>query len=120
MLRTPDDSYSNSRHAGFNRFRPQGSTILTICNELPGQLSSDKLAGKAVLLVWDAASPDYPVNVLVGDGNPTCASFSPNQNFIVFAGTEDGNLLVWDLREARTAQTIEVRLRALTSVCVNP
>mmetsp|Transcript_105651 Transcript_105651/g.305413 ORF Transcript_105651/g.305413 Transcript_105651/m.305413 type:complete len:518 (+) Transcript_105651:924-2477(+) len=86
----------------------QGSTILTICNELPGQLSSDKLAGKAVLLVWDAASPDYPVNVLVGDGNPTCASFSPNQNFIVFAGTEDGNLLVWDLREARTAQTIEL------------
>ena len=60
------------------------------------------------------------INVLVGDGNPTCASFSPNQNFIVFAGTEDGNLLVWDLREARTAQTIEVRLRALTSVCVNP
>ena len=89
--------------------------MLTIYRELPGHTPTDKLAGKAVLLVWDATSPDYPINVLVGDGNLTCASFSPNHSFIVIAGTEDGNLLVWDLREARTAQTIEVRMHARNS-----
>ena len=72
--------------------------------------------GKSFLLLWDAGSPDYLMAVLMADGVVTCACFSPTHNFIVIAGTEDGSLAAWDLRESRASSSAEVE-RMFSDLC---
>jgi WD40 repeat protein len=49
--------------------------------------------------IWDVFTPGAPVHVLAASGQPTCCCFSSAQTFLLLAGTAEGSLHLWDLRE---------------------
>ena len=59
------------------------------------------LRTKNFICIWDYLfDPHRPKYILISDCTPVCASFSThNHNCAVFAGTEEGIVQVWDLRE---------------------
>ncbi|XP_074938488.1 cytoplasmic dynein 2 intermediate chain 1 [Phalacrocorax aristotelis] len=54
---------------------------------------------KSIICVWNIWQPSSPQKVLTCDSEVVCCCFSPNKTTLVFAGTIDGSLLLWDLRE---------------------
>ncbi|KAM6314938.1 cytoplasmic dynein 2 intermediate chain 1 [Aegotheles albertisi] len=54
---------------------------------------------KSIICIWNIWQPSSPQKVLICDSEVICCCFSPNKATLVFAGTIDGSLLVWDLRE---------------------
>jgi hypothetical protein len=64
---------------------------------------SNSSSSVGVLCLWDINRPNAPTDVLVCHGHPTCCLLSPGRAHIALAGTEDGAVVVWDLRE--TAQS---------------
>lgn len=56
-------------------------------------------AHKGLILIWDLLSPTYPTKVLLLDGTPSCVGCDHARAHIIFAGTEEGSIAVWDLRE---------------------
>lgn len=59
----------------------------------------DGTAHKGLILLWDVLSPAQPSKVLLLDGSPTVVGSDHERAHIVFAGTEEGSIAVWDLRE---------------------
>lgn len=71
--------------------------------------SSHALAGTSVIGIWDAATEPYKLlNMLISECHITSVCFSPNANHLVIAGSNEGNVLVWDLREQPTPHAIQV------------
>eukprot|EP00981_Chlorochromonas_danica_P000486 scaffold98_cov248-Ochromonas_danica.AAC.27 len=61
----------------------------------------DLRANKGLISLWDViASPGCPYLLLECSSQPSCATFSNAQSHLVVAGTYDGALHLWDLREA--------------------
>uniref|UniRef100_A0A8D0H071 Dynein 2 intermediate chain 1 n=1 Tax=Sphenodon punctatus TaxID=8508 RepID=A0A8D0H071_SPHPU len=58
-----------------------------------------QLDSKYLLCAWNVWQPSSPQKVLVCESEVTCCCFSPSKATLVFAGTIDGSVLVWDLRE---------------------
>ncbi|XP_053915342.1 cytoplasmic dynein 2 intermediate chain 1 [Cuculus canorus] len=76
----------------------QRQTLLSV-HGLPEKTGVVKLNRKSIICVWNIWQPSSPQKVLICDSEITCCCFSPNKTTLVFAGTIDGSLLVWDLRE---------------------
>ncbi|XP_037746987.1 cytoplasmic dynein 2 intermediate chain 1 isoform X5 [Chelonia mydas] len=64
--------------------------------EKPGAIQLDR---KYIVCVWNVWQPSSPQKVLVCEAEVSCCCFSPSKATLVFAGTMDGSLVVWDLRE---------------------
>ncbi|XP_066441629.1 cytoplasmic dynein 2 intermediate chain 1 isoform X2 [Eleutherodactylus coqui] len=60
---------------------------------------SSGLWTKYIICVWNIWQPSSPQKILICECEVTCCCFSPGKASLVFAGTVDGSLLVWDLRE---------------------
>jgi hypothetical protein len=60
------------------------------------------LESKAVLAVWDVNQPLLPVKLLVMQGEPVCCAMEVLRPHICFAGSSEGSVLVWDLRESNS------------------
>jgi WD40 repeat protein len=82
-------------------------------------LSSTSGDGKSFVIVWDIISPAAPAHVLVADSDLTCACFSPSSSSVVLAGSAEGGILVWDLREASSARTIQAAADLGVACAVN-
>ncbi|XP_008934390.1 PREDICTED: WD repeat-containing protein 60, partial [Merops nubicus] len=76
----------------------QRQTLLSV-HGLPEKAGVDLLNRKSIICVWNIWQPSSPQKVLICDSEVTCCCFSPNKTTLVFAGTIDGSVLVWDLRE---------------------
>uniref|UniRef100_A0A8C3U0F1 Dynein 2 intermediate chain 1 n=1 Tax=Catharus ustulatus TaxID=91951 RepID=A0A8C3U0F1_CATUS len=76
----------------------QRQTLLSV-HGLPEKAGVDLLSRKSLICVWNIWQPSSPQKVLICDSEVMCCCFSPSKATLVFAGTEDGSLLVWDLRE---------------------
>ncbi|KFP35419.1 WD repeat-containing protein 60, partial [Chlamydotis macqueenii] len=76
----------------------QRQTLLSV-HGLPEKAGSVLLNRKSIICVWNIWQPSSPQKVLICDSEVICCCFSPNKTTVVFAGTIDGSLLVWDLRE---------------------
>ncbi|KAM9232738.1 cytoplasmic dynein 2 intermediate chain 1 [Leptosomus discolor] len=76
----------------------QRQTLLSV-HGLPEKAGVGLLNRKSVICVWNIWQPSSPQKVLICDSEVICCCFSPNKTTLVFAGTVDGSLLVWDLRE---------------------
>ena len=64
------------------------------------EADADLRANKGLLSLWDTvANAGAPSLLLECPGQPSCCSFSATQAHIVVAGTIDGSLHLWDLRE---------------------
>jgi hypothetical protein len=78
--------------------------------------SNHPLEGKGVICIWDLLVPDYPAHVLVADGDVTCACFAEGQACIVLAGSREGNIFAWDLRQAMSARALQVGVFIVSGV----
>ncbi|NWQ69528.1 WDR60 protein, partial [Neopipo cinnamomea] len=76
----------------------QRQTLLSV-HGLPEKAGVDLLNRKSLICVWNIWQPSSPQKVLICDSEVICCCFSPSKTTLVFAGTTDGSLLVWDLRE---------------------
>ncbi|XP_054673035.1 cytoplasmic dynein 2 intermediate chain 1 isoform X2 [Grus americana] len=76
----------------------QRQTLLSV-HGLPEKAGVVLLNRKSIICVWNIWQPSSPQKVLICDSEVICCCFSPNKTTLVFAGTIDGSLLVWDLRE---------------------
>uniref|UniRef100_U3JWU0 Dynein 2 intermediate chain 1 n=1 Tax=Ficedula albicollis TaxID=59894 RepID=U3JWU0_FICAL len=76
----------------------QRQTLLSV-HGLPEKAGVDLLSRKSIICVWNIWQPSSPQKVLICDSEVVCCCFSPSKATLVFAGTVDGSLLVWDLRE---------------------
>ncbi|XP_063308729.1 cytoplasmic dynein 2 intermediate chain 1 isoform X1 [Pelobates fuscus] len=65
------------------------------CNHAESTLLKDKF----VICVWNIWEPTSPQHVLICESKVECCCFGPGKVPLVFAGTKDGSVLVWDLRE---------------------
>ncbi|XP_009474268.1 PREDICTED: WD repeat-containing protein 60 [Nipponia nippon] len=76
----------------------QRQSLLSV-HGLPEKAGGVLLNRKSIICVWNIWQPSSPQKVLTCDSEVVCCCFSPNKTTLVFAGTIDGSLLVWDLRE---------------------
>ncbi|XP_075602729.1 cytoplasmic dynein 2 intermediate chain 1 isoform X2 [Balearica regulorum gibbericeps] len=76
----------------------QRQTLLSV-HGLPEKAGGVLLNRKSIICVWNIWQPSSPQKVLICDSEVICCCFSPSKTTLVFAGTIDGSLLVWDLRE---------------------
>nr|XP_054491968.1 cytoplasmic dynein 2 intermediate chain 1 [Agelaius phoeniceus] len=76
----------------------QRQTLLS-AHGLPEKAGVGLLSRKSLVCVWNIWQPSSPQKVLICDSEVMCCCFSPSKATLVFAGTADGSLLVWDLRE---------------------
>uniref|UniRef100_A0A8C5NLC7 WD repeat domain 60 n=1 Tax=Junco hyemalis TaxID=40217 RepID=A0A8C5NLC7_JUNHY len=76
----------------------QRQTLLS-AHGLPEKADVGLLSRKSLICVWNIWQPSSPQKVLTCGSEVMCCCFSPSKATLVFAGTADGSLLVWDLRE---------------------
>ncbi|CAN2390224.1 WD repeat-containing protein 60 [Pristimantis euphronides] len=76
----------------------QRHLLLTVHGPSHGT-ESTSLWEKYLICVWNIWQPSTPLKILFCQSEVTCCCFSPGKASLVFAGTVDGSLLVWDLRE---------------------
>ncbi|XP_072859003.2 cytoplasmic dynein 2 intermediate chain 1 isoform X3 [Pogona vitticeps] len=76
----------------------QRQALLSV-HELPEKSSDVMLDSKYIICVWNVWQPSSPQKLLSCESQVTCCCFSPSKAILVFAGTIDGSVLVWDLRE---------------------
>ncbi|KAM7037576.1 cytoplasmic dynein 2 intermediate chain 1 [Passerculus sandwichensis] len=76
----------------------QRQTMLS-AHGLPEKAGVGLLSRKSLICVWNIWQPSSPQKVLICDSEVMCCCFSPSKATLVFAGTADGSLLVWNLRE---------------------
>ncbi|XP_017584391.1 PREDICTED: WD repeat-containing protein 60 [Corvus brachyrhynchos] len=76
----------------------QRQALLSV-HGLPEKAGVGLLSRKSLICVWNIWQPSSPQKVLICDSEVICCCFSPSKATLVFAGTVDGSLLVWDLRE---------------------
>ena len=83
----------------------EGPFVLSVC-----ALDSDgsnSLSGTSVGVLWDTLAPEHPAQLLVTDCDLTCACFK--STLVILAGSREGNLIMWDLREPNSAAGMKVR-----------
>jgi hypothetical protein len=61
--------------------------------------------GGGAICVWSTREPSQPQFYLVSQSPSVCSSFGPIRTPLVFCGTEDGCVLLWDLRETVAMHT---------------
>ncbi|XP_050969705.1 cytoplasmic dynein 2 intermediate chain 1 isoform X2 [Labeo rohita] len=61
--------------------------------------SAVRLDGETIICVWNIWEPSRPQKILLYESEVKCCCFSPGKVTLVFAGTEVGSVVVWDLRE---------------------
>ncbi|XP_059901503.1 cytoplasmic dynein 2 intermediate chain 1 isoform X2 [Gadus macrocephalus] len=76
----------------------QRQTLLSVHGPL-AQPGAVRLDSWTLLCVWSMWEPSRPQKVLVYESEVRCCCFSPGRGALVLAGTSDGSLVLWDLRE---------------------
>jgi len=95
----------NTRKAVSLRFSSLNSNLIVAAYQYPPpeddpELDVDLKPFKGLYCIWDLSNPGGPSFILEAAGQPTCCCFSGSQHHIVIAGTKEGSLHLWDLRES--------------------
>eukprot|EP01137_Pigoraptor_chileana_P018006 Opistho-2@76862 len=87
--------------AQFSPTQPQ--LLLTSFGAYPNPLrTSDVNRDLGFVTLWNLNEPSRPQKILVCESVPTRVCFSPVKASMAFAGTVDGSVVAWDLREPST------------------
>ncbi|XP_033099658.1 WD repeat-containing protein 60-like isoform X2 [Anneissia japonica] len=82
------------------QFHPVQTNLLLTAHTLPRlSISKHPLSGCGLICLWNLNMPTKPQKVLSCQSPISCCCFSPSKTSSVFAGTEDGSVVAWDLRE---------------------
>ena len=68
------------------------------CNNV--ETNRDCLQGRGIVCYWNVNEPSQPQKILYCESSPNSCCFSPVKSSLVFAGLEDGSVVVWDIRES--------------------
>ncbi|XP_072432294.1 cytoplasmic dynein 2 intermediate chain 1 isoform X4 [Chiloscyllium punctatum] len=79
----------------------QRQTLLSV-HSLPKEPGVVQLASNYMICVWNIWEPSAPQKILVCESEVQCCCFGPSNVVSVFAGTVDGSVIAWDLREHST------------------
>ncbi|XP_038153811.1 cytoplasmic dynein 2 intermediate chain 1 isoform X2 [Cyprinodon tularosa] len=63
------------------------------------QASTPHLDSCSMVCVWNIWEPSRPQKILIYEAEIQCCCFSPGKSTLVFAGTQVGSVVLWDLRE---------------------
>ncbi|XP_029444375.1 WD repeat-containing protein 60 [Rhinatrema bivittatum] len=91
--------FLHERRVSWLHFSQVQRHMLLSVHDLPLDLSTVRLDRKYIICVWNIWEPSIPQKILVCDAQITCCCFSPGKATLVFAGTMDGSVVMWDLRE---------------------
>ncbi|KAI8588723.1 hypothetical protein BDZ88DRAFT_420885 [Geranomyces variabilis] len=58
------------------------------------------LEAGGLLCLWRITDPTAPYRILACENSPTSCCFATNKHSLVFAGTDSGSVLAWDLQES--------------------
>ncbi|XP_058638150.1 cytoplasmic dynein 2 intermediate chain 1 isoform X2 [Onychostoma macrolepis] len=76
----------------------QRQTLLSV-HPPSSKSSAVRLDCETIICVWNIWEPSRPQKILLYESEVRCCCFSPGKVTLVFAGTEVGSVVVWDLRE---------------------
>uniref|UniRef100_A0A8C1G6D0 WD repeat domain 60 n=1 Tax=Cyprinus carpio TaxID=7962 RepID=A0A8C1G6D0_CYPCA len=76
----------------------QRQTLLSV-HPPSSKSSAVRLDSETIICVWNIWEPSRPQKILLYESEVRCCCFSPGKVTLVFAGTEIGSVVVWDLRE---------------------
>ncbi|XP_051872002.1 cytoplasmic dynein 2 intermediate chain 1 isoform X2 [Pristis pectinata] len=76
----------------------QRQTLLSV-HSLPKEPGMVQVASYYIICVWNIWEPSFPQKVLICESEVQCCCFGPGNVLSVFAGTVDGSIVAWDLRE---------------------
>ncbi|XP_042187840.1 cytoplasmic dynein 2 intermediate chain 1 [Callorhinchus milii] len=86
----------------------QRQTLLSV-HSVPKEPVAVQLDNKYIICVWNIWEPSAPQKVLVCESAVQCCCFSPGRAISVFAGTVDGSVVLWDLRQhSSTHHTLQI------------
>ncbi|KAJ3161303.1 WD repeat-containing protein 60 [Geranomyces michiganensis] len=88
-----DISYADTDH----RLVLVAYSPVTDISMLPDPPSGLEAGG--LLCLWRITDPTSPYRVLACENAPTSCCFATNKHSLVFAGTDSGSVLAWDLQE---------------------
>ncbi|XP_066579794.1 cytoplasmic dynein 2 intermediate chain 1 isoform X2 [Amia ocellicauda] len=95
-------SFLHGREVSLTRFsQAKKQTLLSVHRPL-SKPTAVWLDHKTVVCIWNIWEPSCPQQVLLCNSEIRCCCFSPGNATLVFAGTDDGSVVVWDLREHST------------------
>ncbi|XP_059827865.1 cytoplasmic dynein 2 intermediate chain 1 isoform X1 [Hypanus sabinus] len=78
--------------------RVQRQTLLSV-HSLPKESAMVQVANCCIICVWNIWEPSFPQKVLICESEVQSCCFGPGNVLSVFAGTADGSVVAWDLRE---------------------
>ncbi|XP_051872006.1 cytoplasmic dynein 2 intermediate chain 1 isoform X5 [Pristis pectinata] len=76
----------------------EGSLVCGV-HSLPKEPGMVQVASYYIICVWNIWEPSFPQKVLICESEVQCCCFGPGNVLSVFAGTVDGSIVAWDLRE---------------------
>ncbi|XP_073693301.1 cytoplasmic dynein 2 intermediate chain 1-like [Garra rufa] len=76
----------------------QRQTLLSV-HPPSSKSSAVRLDSETVICIWNIWEPSRPRKVLLYESEVRCCCLSPGKVTLVFAGTDVGSVVVWDLRE---------------------
>jgi len=90
-----------NRNVSALKFSNIQSYLLMAAYPYPLNDNDDLRQLRGLYAIWDtsASPPSAPSHILEASGQPTAVCFSDSQSYIVIAGTDEGSLHLWDLRE---------------------
>ncbi|XP_069770822.1 cytoplasmic dynein 2 intermediate chain 1 isoform X2 [Narcine bancroftii] len=76
----------------------QRQTLLSV-HSFPKEPGVVKLVSNYIICIWNIWEPSFPQKVLICESEVQCCCFGPGDALSVFAGTVDGSVVAWDLRD---------------------
>lgn len=87
-------------------FAPDVSHMLLVAYE---PTESGMYSSQSLLVLWDINNTDYPFRLLLSEGHVTCCGMNPGRwPNIAVAGTSEGCLELWDIRNVVTDTSVVV------------
>lgn len=83
-------------------FHPSDHRTILIAWDSPQPIHPSVTNMQSALLIWRVNQHDRPLTMLFCKPRVTCCCFAPSKPHLIFAGTLDGSIQVWDLTEANS------------------
>ncbi|XP_033624364.1 WD repeat-containing protein 60-like isoform X1 [Asterias rubens] len=93
-----DLPFLRGRHVTHAQFHPVQTNLLMTVYSMPNMLD-ETFSDQTIVCVWNVQDSYKPFRILTCKSEVKTCCFSPIKTAFAFAGTADGAILIWDLRE---------------------